>query len=288
LTESKNKLFNQNLIQRVLSALVLIPVVLGAVWAGEWAFFALIALICGVGMHEWMSLTLPTWGYVRKTICFLFTGLALLIGSVPGLSFDHMVSLVAVAGAFVYLLSLVSDQIGRSSEPVNGNHFYVFSEQRVASELGVLYLVPSGLAMIHLRNIPEHGLGLIVYLLLVVWGTDTGAYFAGRIIGGPKLLPSISPKKTWAGLIGGMVFAAGFGYCVALGFDESRAVPAVIIGAVLAVVAQVGDFFESWIKRRAGAKDSGTLIPGHGGVLDRVDGLLFAALFLALVVKLGM
>jgi len=118
----------------------------------------------------------------------------------------------------------------------------------------------------------------------IVIATDVGAYFAGRAIGGPKIMPSVSPSKTWAGLGGGMVLAAlfaGFGTRLVMGttgYIHDFWWALVFLGAGLAIVAQIGDFFESWLKRRAGVKDSGHLIPGHGGVFDRVDGLL-AVLF---------
>ncbi|MBO9671655.1 MAG: phosphatidate cytidylyltransferase [Sphingobium sp.] len=145
-----------------------------------------------------------------------------------------------------------------------------------------------------------HDKMLFIPVLAAVIGTDIGAYFAGRIIGGPKIAPAISPSKTWAGLFGGMAGAAAvltvallfvgtpkmtggaivmrneLGFLVHTGALLALTIP---IGASLAVVAQAGDFFESWMKRRAGVKDSGTLIPGHGGMFDRVDGLLAAAIF---------
>ncbi len=122
------------------------------------------------------------------------------------------------------------------------------------------------------------GAKLVLFLLLVVWATDIGAYFAGRKIGGPKLAPFISPNKTWAGLGGGIVSAAVVG-----GFSASFTpyppsfIACMETGMLLAIIAQGGDLFESWLKRRIGAKDSGDLIPGHGGLLDRVDGLIFTA-----------
>lgn len=120
-----------------------------------------------------------------------------------------------------------------------------------------------------------------VSAILAVIATDVGAYFAGRTIGGPKIAPSISPSKTWAGLLGGMVGATlAFAGLMAFQYEASGSGPqpawseAVFFGCFTAVVAQAGDFFESWMKRRAGVKDSGKLIPGHGGLFDRVDGLL--------------
>jgi phosphatidate cytidylyltransferase len=131
-------------------------------------------------------------------------------------------------------------------------------------------------------------IGLVLPLLLVVIATDVGAYFAGRAIGGPKIAPSISPSKTWAGLLGGMTLAAATMTLFAgTGVLTVGKTGAAGIGAILAVAAQAGDFLESWMKRRAGVKDSGRLLPGHGGLLDRVDGLLAVANVAAIVVMIS-
>ena len=151
--------------------------------------------------------------------------------------------------------------------------------------VGVAYVGIGGQVLVGM--VPLFGrLGPLIPVLLVV-ATDIGAYFTGRSIGGPRIAPSISPSKTWSGLAGGALLAAATS--IALAFAAAgrylMAQPDVIAkvaltGVVIAVVAQVGDFFESWMKRRAGVKDSGTLLPGHGGLFDRVDGLL-AVLFVA-------
>lgn len=148
--------------------------------------------------------------------------------------------------------------------------------------LGVPYIGGGCLALLTIRLLPYYGFGLTLYLLLVVWGTDIGAYFAGRRFGGPKLCPRISPSKTWSGLCGGMLMAATLAFIAAKVQHIQRPEIALVLALVLAVVAQLGDLFESYVKRRCGVKDSGHLIPGHGGVLDRIDGLIFAALFLVL------
>lgn len=167
-----------------------------------------------------------------------------------------------------------------------------------------LYISLPFLSMLWLRlESGPYGLALFLFLMLSIWATDIGAYAAGKSIGGPKLAPRISPKKTWAGLIGGMVASSTLGglfgaaqsgdwlpawlvppAATDVPHDVSLAAIGAYagIGAVLAVAGQVGDLFESYMKRRVDVKDSSSLIPGHGGILDRIDGLLFAAPLYAL------
>lgn len=148
---------------------------------------------------------------------------------------------------------------------------------------GILYIGIPALAMIAARAIPANGAWLIVGLFLIVWATDTGALVAGNLIGGPKLAPVLSPNKTWAGTLGGVATAAiveGI-YVGVLGGDP---VLGSLYGAGLALVAHAGDLFESWVKRSFHRKDSGSLIPGHGGMLDRIDSTLFAVSALAVLV----
>jgi len=145
--------------------------------------------------------------------------------------------------------------------------------------LGVVYIAGAGLAFLWLRQEPESGRAVVLWLVAVVWSTDVGAYFAGRLIGGPKLAPGISPKKTWSGLGGGVAAAVAAGLAASWWLTMGP----IILGlasAVLAIVAQLGDLLESGLKRRYGFKDSSALIPGHGGLLDRIDGLLSAVLVL--------
>ena len=163
---------------------------------------------------------------------------------------------------------------------------------------GAIYVGVAGFALWYLRNAPGHshfGIWLVLGLVLPVIATDVGAYFAGRAIGGPKIAPRISPSKTWAGLGGGMIGAGmvSVGLDVALRSTTELGPSSILaplgLGMMIAVVAQAGDFFESWMKRKAGVKDSSNLIPGHGGLFDRVDGLLavcFAIAFLAAVAAL--
>lgn len=150
--------------------------------------------------------------------------------------------------------------------------------------IGVFYICLPVLALIWLRGDAEFGRVTIYWLLALVWATDTGAFLAGRTIGGPKLAPSISPNKTWAGLAGGVLSAAGVGLAAAGLAQAPSATVLAVVSAALAIVSQGGDLVESGIKRRIGVKDSGGLIPGHGGFFDRVDGLLVAAPVLAVFV----
>jgi phosphatidate cytidylyltransferase len=155
------------------------------------------------------------------------------------------------------------------------------------SYIGLAYIAVPCASLIWLRGNPG-GLALVLYVTLAVWAADIGAYFSGRYIGGPKLAPAISPSKTWAGLGGGMSAAAVVGGgCAYFTPYPHTFLGAVGVAMLLAVVAQLGDLFESWIKRRAGVKDSGSLIPGHGGLLDRIDGIMFTAPLFALLVWLG-
>ena len=145
---------------------------------------------------------------------------------------------------------------------------------------GFVYALLPAIALLWLRDRAPQGLELVLWVFIVTWTTDIGAYFAGRAIGGPKLAPNISPNKTWAGLIGGMVSAALAGWA----WTQYVMLPTTLIwlAPAFAAAAQGGDLFESWLKRRAGAKDSGSLLPGHGGLLDRLDGLVVVAVLTAL------
>jgi len=260
--------FNPNLRLRTASASVLAPLVLGIVWVGGVLYALLISALVVVGLHEWLGLTGPRFSVKGRALFFValtFLGLVAVWGS-AGLA--AALSLAAMA-SFSFWDGGAAAFVVRSS-----------AERRLAA-LGLPYLFIGGLSLVLLRNDGAYGLASVVYLLAVVWGADIGGYLAGRLIGGPKLCPAISPKKTWAGFVGGVALAGLLGYAAARGFDLAPQGFGLVLAPVLAVIAQAGDLFESWVKRRAGAKDSGALIPGHGGLLDRVDGLLFAAMALA-------
>ena len=140
---------------------------------------------------------------------------------------------------------------------------------------GFGYALIPALALLWIRERGAHKLDMLLWVFIVTWSTDIGAYFAGRSIGGPKLAPAISPNKTWAGLFGGMIAASLLGglWVVELGLPRRL----LLLAPMFAVGAQLGDLFESGLKRRAGVKDSGTILPGHGGVLDRLDGFVVVA-----------
>jgi phosphatidate cytidylyltransferase len=148
---------------------------------------------------------------------------------------------------------------------------------------GVLYAGAVVAAPVLLRGADALGLAAIVLLFVVVWATDIAAYFGGRALGGPKLWPAVSPKKTWSGALVGAAAAVAGGVLVARAAGLANLAAIGVLAFVLSVAAQAGDFFESAVKRRFGAKDSGTLIPGHGGLMDRLDGFVAAALLAAAV-----
>lgn len=150
---------------------------------------------------------------------------------------------------------------------------------------GFAYALLAALSLLWVRDRAENGIGLVLWVFILVWSTDIGAYFAGRAIGGPKLAPSISPKKTWAGFYGGIGAATVLGGAGALFVGLHPLV--LLLAPLFSVAAQGGDLFESWMKRRAGVKDSGALLPGHGGAFDRLDGLLPVAILTAIAVLAG-
>lgn len=153
----------------------------------------------------------------------------------------------------------------------------------MARSAAILYSIAAVLALLWLRHQPTYGRETIIWILACVWATDIGAYFVGSTVGGAKLAPSISPSKTWSGLAGGMVAAAVAGAACGLLFGAGSTIVLALLGAAIAIVSQAGDLLESAAKRRAGVKDSGSIIPGHGGLLDRVDGLMAALVFVAAI-----
>ena len=148
--------------------------------------------------------------------------------------------------------------------------------------IGIVYAIAALAASVIVRLDPDWGFAALMFVLLIVWVTDIGGYFAGRGIGGPKLWPRVSPKKTWAGAIGGLVLSLATAACFAWS-GIGRLGPLLLLAMVLTVASQLGDLFESAVKRKFGVKDSSRIIPGHGGLLDRLDGYVFAIIAAALI-----
>ena len=229
-----------------------------AVWWGGYAFAALVALAVALMCWEWHVMALGRFGWSGRLAAVLAT-LACPLALARA---DSATLLVLAAAAIAALLGADHGRDNRCPKLWAG--------------FGALYVGLPAVALVWLRGQGEDGRLLLIWLVLVVWATDIGAYACGRLIGGPLLAPRVSPKKTWAGLLGGMASAALVGLGVSA---EANLAPVGLIvgGAVLAVIAQGGDLMESWVKRRWGVKDASNVIPGHGGVLDRVDGLLAVA-----------
>lgn len=243
---------------RVVTGLVLVAVALTAVWLGGAAFTALIAAATLVMFAEWAVMHRLSRGIMRA-------GLGVLAAAI-------VVFTVASGGEAVVALAGGAGICG------------VFAGRKGAGAsvaAGILYCGLPALALIWLRGLTL-GLEATVFVLVCVWATDIAAYFAGRAIGGPKLAPAISPNKTWAGAIGGVVgamaVAGGLASWYLASVGGRRAAVFFALAGLLAALSILGDLFESWLKRRAGVKDSGTLLPGHGGVLDRLDGLVPVAI----------
>ncbi|NIA67298.1 phosphatidate cytidylyltransferase [Pelagibius litoralis] len=239
---------------RIISAVVLAPLILAGIYVGGVWLDALMLVAAGLMGWEWARLC--------SSGRFLPGGI-LVILTLIGVPFAF--ALEVSQHAFIELL------IGTAL--VLLVNFFVHRPQALWFAGGTLYIGLAVLSFLWLREIPGQGRALVFWVLAVVWAVDIGAYFTGRGIGGPKLAPTISPNKTWAGLIGGAVFAALVSG-IAAEWLEKPLFLMICAGAFLAVVAQGGDLLESWCKRRFGVKDSSHLIPGHGGILDRVDGLL--------------
>ncbi len=253
--------------RRTLSALVLVPIVLGLAWLGGWPFTAMVALAALLMTVEWDRLCRAGAAWALAPVSAAVVLLALTLAG----SGRVALALVAVALGIVLVAGL-APALGR---------------RPLWPALGVLYVGLPCITIVWLRAAPDAGRETIFWLLALVWATDIGAYAVGRAIGGARLAPRISPGKTWSGLGGGIACAALVGALAAAASGGPGVVALAALSAGLAAVAQLGDLAESSIKRRFGAADSGHLIPGHGGILDRVDGLLFAALALGGLVLLA-
>jgi phosphatidate cytidylyltransferase len=249
---------SRNLLIRVVAALVLAPLAIAIAYAGGWLWTGLVTL-AAIGLYvEWLTIV----GAAQQMRVVASGGAALAISGFCLAAGRIDASLVVLAlGLFgVALLS---------------------PERRGWTATGFVYAAAAEIASVLVRLDQSQGFAALILILLVVWVTDIGGYFAGRGIGGPKLWPRVSPNKTWAGAVGG--FAASL--VIALGFAAfglGKTGPLLLLGAVLSIVSQLGDLFESAVKRRFGVKDSSHIIPGHGGLLDRLDGFVAAVVLAAI------
>lgn len=250
---------SSNLFMRVIAALVLAPVTIAIAWFGGWPWLWLVTAAAGLIYVEWLMIV----GAVRDRV-LIAVGLAALVAAGLCLMVGRTVPAFGVIAAGIVVLAVLA----------RGQRLWVAG--------GLIYAGLAMLASIFVRLDAAFGFIALVFVLLVVWGADIGGYFAGRGIGGPKLWPRVSPKKTWAGAVGGLALslavAAAF---AALGFG--RLLPLLMLAGLLSVVSQLGDLFESAVKRRFGVKDSSQIIPGHGGLMDRLDGFVAAIVIAAVI-----
>ena len=266
---SPAKRFNWgNLRIRVASATVLVPTVVAAVWFGNVWFLGLIAVGVGLLSREWAEMSAKRSALGVALAIFIAAQLAVIVAF---RGHYYLTWPLVIGGAIVAALA------ARGAV-----------ERRADAAYGVIYIAPACIAMIWLRRM-DAGLSWTLLLFTVTWFADIFAFVTGSIFKGPKLWPRYSPNKTWSGFFGGLI-AASLG---AIGIQAlSRALPALpdltlawpvvaAIGFLGGLATMAGDLWESMLKRRFGVKDSGDLIPGHGGMLDRVDGLMFAAIVVA-------
>ncbi len=277
------------LFKRSASAVVMIPAALGIIYLGGLPFYAFLGIVWALLAHEWHGMPSRARARIRYPggwqrlayralyVLYALTPLSASLldgrGMAGSASFAAFLVLPAAIMLFLQPFMLV---YGKYSPDERGLTAWIL--------LGFLYSAPTILSLVFLRE--YHGPFMIFWLFAVVWGTDIGAYFTGRRLGGPKLAPRISPNKTWSGFFGGILWAVIAAAAVAAlsGYSVGASLWG---GVVLSIVSQFGDLYESFIKRKLDVKDSGSIIPGHGGILDRVDGLLFAAPVMALAVYYG-
>ena len=240
---------------RIVSALVLAAIVLGATWIGGRTFTFLCVAIAILVLVEYLRMCRTAVPLTVRLFCYI----ALVLVIAAWLTDQFQMAYVLAAGAII----LVSIWEGILRRTLWGG-------------FGLMYAALPFFALDSLRGDDFTGIFVCLLLFACVWGADTFAYFCGRTIGGPKLAPRISPKKTWSGFIGGILGATALACGLAFAFDYKLQLLFITIVGVIAVSSQVGDLIESVIKRKFDVKDSGQIIPGHGGVLDRIDGLIVA------------
>ncbi|MEI2386096.1 phosphatidate cytidylyltransferase [Breoghania sp. JC706] len=251
-TEPEKPAGPSNLVTRVVSALVLAPLFLFVVWYGSWLFLVVIAVAGLLVLDEWSRIT-----HSRDFVAlFAAFGLVAAVAGVWWSSNFYAAMFIVDTMIIVGLLSLLS-----------GRPPWI--------ALGVLYAGLPVIALSALR-LGDNGLWAVAVVVALTWATDIAAYFVGRTLGGPKLWPAVSPKKTWSGAIGGLAGGALAAWAVSMISGIGAPLVVALVALPLSVASQLGDLAESALKRHFGVKDSGTLIPGHGGIMDRVDGLLAA------------
>ena len=254
---------------RFAAALVMIAAAFVAMYVGGWAFRVLVAAGAGMMLYEWGAMHRVPRGWTIAGV---------LLMAVPTLVLPEYFFPAAdtfPAELDTRLLAPVWPCLGII---VGIGLVYGVFARRLNLGWGYVYI---GVPAFALTVVNWYWFEITFWMMVVVWATDIFAYFAGRGIGGPKLAPKISPNKTWAGLLGGMAGAMVVGAVFGLFFEADPPFP--YLGAPLALLAQLGDLYESSVKRRLGVKDSGAILPGHGGVLDRVDGLLPVAVIVLLI-----
>jgi phosphatidate cytidylyltransferase len=248
-------------ISRILVAVVGLPAVLGVVWLGGWWLWALAAVAGLIALHEFYVMARP----LRPLVLAGYTGLVLtLLG-------EQLGGTIWMLGGFLTTLALAFLLKGISETRQS------LTVAVATTVLGTAWIAFGLAFVLLLREIPEHGRLAVFTVLLAVFAADTMAYFVGRLIGRHKLAPVLSPGKTWEGLVASTVTAILVAFFALYHQDFLTIGESLVLGAVIAVAAPVGDLFESAVKRDLGVKDSGRLLAGHGGMLDRLDAPLFAA-----------
>jgi phosphatidate cytidylyltransferase len=246
---------------RICSAVVLVPLALATAYVGGWPFAAFWGLAAFGVFWEWTSLVA---GPDRRAV--LMAG---------GGSIALALALVVANHHLAAVIVLAVGALGAAALAPMGRRSWVAG--------GIPYAGAIGIAPIVLRADGHDGFPAMIFLFVIVWATDIVAYFVGRALGGPKLMPQVSPKKTWSGAVGGTIAAILAAVAVAKAVALTELFPIAMLAVVLSVCAQGGDLFESFLKRRFGAKDSSHLIPGHGGLMDRLDGFVAAGIVAALI-----
>jgi phosphatidate cytidylyltransferase len=260
----------QNFLRRTASALVLAPLAIAMAFAGGWIFAASCTVAAGLVLWEWSRLVAGADGECAR--CAVLIGLPALIGAAVLAQLDSpagAIGLIAASAAYAWA--------GIVRWPYGLGHSCPWAAA------GILYAAIVAICPILLRRDPQMGFAALLFLFATVWATDIFAYLAGRGLGGPLLAPRLSPKKTWSGTVGGLAGGVVAGSVVAYASAGTHPVAAGVLALILSIAAQGGDLFESSVKRRFGAKDTSALIPGHGGVMDRVDGFLVAALIAVVI-----